>query len=57
MMRSTRLVTPLPAKEEVARLARGADRRRVRITLSLSGGAADWNRVSARAWPSAPVGS
>jgi hypothetical protein len=55
-MRSARLATPLLAKEKVARSARGADRR-VRITPSPSGGAADWNRISARAWPSATVGS
>jgi len=57
MVRSARLATPWLAKEKVARLARGADRRRVRITPSPSGGAADWNRISARAWPSATVGS
>jgi hypothetical protein len=57
MVRSARLATRLLAKEKVARLARGADRRRVRITPSPSGGAADWNRISARAWPSATVGS
>jgi len=48
---------PLLAKEKVARLACGADRRRVRITPSPSGGAADWNRISERARPSATVGS
>ncbi len=57
MERSARLAIPLLAKEKVARSARGADRRRVQITPSPSGRAADSNRISARAWPSATLGS
>ena len=57
MVRSAWLATPLPAKEKVARLACGADRRRVQITPPPSGRAADSNRISARAWPSGTVGS